>query len=130
AEIDALAHADHLGAARGFRLEGIGGEFRFLGLDLRDGLFLPAVAGLVPGRRLAHLFPHRIVKRLVDLGHELDHADIAHIGVMSALASWSILYISRGVMSSIICASWPINSLMRSLSSRVDFLTLVPASSS
>ena len=45
---------------------------------------------------------------------------------MSARASFSILYISRGVMSSIMCASSPMISLMRSLSSRVDFLTLVP----
>ena len=45
---------------------------------------------------------------------------------MSASASFSILYISRGVMSSIMWASSPISSLIFCLSSRVDFFTLVP----
>src|SRR5271163_1222977 len=57
------------------------------------------------------------------------NCDLPPESMMSALASLSILYIWRGAISSIMWASWPISSLIRSLSSLVDFLTLVPTSS-
>lgn len=50
--------------------------------------------------------------------------------MMSARASRSIAYICRGVMSSIMCASSPMISLIFSLSPLVDFFTEVPTTSS
>jgi glutamate synthase (ferredoxin) len=68
--------------------------------------------------------------RHVDLpAFKATNCDLPPESMMSAFASFIILYISRGVISSIMWASWPISSLIRSLSSLVDFLTLVPTSS-